>query len=150
MKVGIALPVTKAGFYKPNEVLELHLKKSIDAGAVYFSTDNRISSKKACLVDFVLLVNKDFSYLADLEEYINFEEKGAPSDAKFFAPEPFVQDENLHWFKISNIKEISKEKLNLFKMDNEITESKYHGVGNYVQNTGRLQVFYFKKFNTQI
>ena len=51
MKVGIALPVTKTGFYKPDEVLELHLKKSTDAGAVYFSTDNRISSKKASLVD---------------------------------------------------------------------------------------------------
>ena len=128
MKVGIALPVTKSGFYDAEEVLNLHLEKSLSDGFVYFSTDNRISLKKVKNVDYVLLVSKNFSYLAIL-----------------FSPEPFVEDENLHWFKISNIRQISKEDLNSFAMDNKIAEAKHHGVGNYVSNTGRLQVFYFKQ-----
>ena len=145
MKVGIALPVTEWGFYDVIEVLELHLKKSIEAGSVYFSTDNRISPKKASTVDYVLLVNKKFSYLAELEEYLYFEYKGSPSDVDVFAPEQFATDKNKHLFRISNIHEISKHELNLFKMDNKKSEAKYHGAGNYVENTGRLQVFYFKR-----
>ena len=145
MKVGIALPVTKSGFYDANEVLELHFKKANEEGCVYFSTDNRISSKKASTVDCVLLVNKNFTYLADLVEYQSFEAKGNPSDVKLFASEAFMEDKNLHWFKISNIHEISTDELNLFKMDNKKSEAKHHGVGNYVENTGRLQVFYFKQ-----
>lgn len=145
MKVGIALPVTKSGFYDAEEVLNLHLEKSLSDGFVYFSTDNRISLKKVKNVDYVLLVSKNFSYLADLDEYQNFEDKGTPENAILFSPEPFVEDENLHWFKISNIRQISKEDLNSFAMDNKIAEAKHHGVGNYVSNTGRLQVFYFKQ-----
>ena len=145
MKIGIALPVTKSAFYDANEVVELHLQKSIDVGSVYFSTDNHISTKKASLVDCVLLVNKNFSYMADLVEYQNFETEDAPLDAKLFAPDPFKVDKNIHWFKLSNIVAISKEELNSFKMNNKTVEAKYHGVGNYIENTGRLQVFYFKQ-----
>lgn len=145
MKTGIALPVTKSAFYEANEVIELHIQKSIDVGSVYFSTDNHISAKKASLVDCVLLVNKNFSYMADLVEYQNFETEDSPLDAKRFAPEPFKADKNMHWFKLSNIVAISNEDLNSFKMNNKIVEAKYHGVGNYIENTGRLQVFYFKQ-----
>lgn len=145
MKIGIALPVTKSAFYDANEVVELHIQKSIDVGSVYFSTDNHISAKKASLVDCVLLVNKNFSYMADLVEYQNFENKDAPLDAKLFAPDAFKADKNMHWFNLSNIVAISNEELNSFQMDNKIVEAKYHGVGNYIENTGRLQVFYFKQ-----
>lgn len=145
MKIGIALPVTKSAFYEANEVIELHIQKSRDEGSVYFSTDNHISAKKASLVDCVLLVNKNFSYMADLVEYQNFETEDSPLDAKRFAPEPFKADKNMHWFKLSNIVAISNEELNSFKMNNKIVEAKYHGVGNYIENTGRLQVFYFKQ-----
>jgi hypothetical protein len=141
----VALPVVNVDFQSAREVLDAHLNKAKDTGAVYFSTSNRIDPKKLEKVTQVLLVSKLFTYIADLVGYDYFEDKSAPSDVVSYAPAIFAEDQDNHWLKLANIRPIGFDELNTFEMVNKKVQDKYNGVGNYVMNTGRLQVFYAKK-----
>ena len=103
--------------------------------------------KKLTKVSTVLLVSKEFTYIADLVLYQYFNKKSAPLDAAEYAPSLFADDQDYHWLRLKNIREISLDELNTFQMINKIAQEKYNGVGNYIENTGRLQVFYAKKIS---
>ena len=141
----VALPVVSVDFQSAREVLDAHLEKANEVGSVYFSTSNRIDTKKPEKVTQVLLVSKLFTYIADLVSYDYFEEKSAPSDVASYAPAIFAEDQDNHWLKLANIRPISLDELNTFEMVNKKVQAQYNGVGNYIKNTGRLQVFYAKK-----
>ena len=141
----VALPVVGIDICSAKEVLEAHLEKANEVGSVYFSTSNRIDPKKLEKVTQVLLVSKLFTYIADLVGYDYFEDKSAPSDVVSYAPAIFAEDQDNHWLKLANIRPIGFDELNTFEMVNKKVQDKYNGVGNYVMNTGRLQVFYAKK-----
>lgn len=146
MKFGIALPVTSRSFYEADEVMDKHINKAKENnGTVYFSTSNRIDPRKAMDITYVLFVNKDFTYIAKSVEYISFEQKSYPKDRYVFQPDDFDNDIDLHWFKVTNIHKVKIEELNKFEMINKEAQMKYNGVGNYIKDTGRLQVFYFKE-----
>ena len=141
----VALPVVGIDICSAKEVLDAHLEKANEVGSVYFSTSNRIDPKKLEKVTQVLLVSKLFTYIADLVGYDYFEDKSAPSDVVSYAPAIFAEDQDNHWLKLANIRPIGFDELNTFEMVNKKVQDKYNGVGNYVMNTGRLQVFYAKK-----
>lgn len=145
MKTAIVLPVTGVGFYSVEEVIEYHLCKGGVEKEVYFSTNNKINNKKANIVDYVILANKQFAYIGELKKYQHFAEAATPEDAKIYAPKEFENDVNLHWFLIANLRKIEEDELNTFEMVNKSAQAKYGGVGNYIRDTGRLQVFYAKK-----
>ena len=42
----VALPVVSVDFQSAREVLDAHLEKANEVGSVYFSTSNRIDTKK--------------------------------------------------------------------------------------------------------
>ena len=141
----VALPVVGIDICSAKEVLDAHLEKANEVGSVYFSTSNRMDPKKLTKVSNILLVSKEFTYIADLVGYDYFEDKSAPSDVVSYAPAIFAEDQDNHWLKLANIRPIGFDELNTFEMVNKKVQDKYNGVGNYVMNTGRLQVFYAKK-----
>ena len=141
----VALPLVDINFHSAKEVLDAHVEKAEESGSVYFSTSNRLDPKKVKQVTKVILVNKSFSEIADLVGYKYFDEKSAPINAADYAPVIFSEDQDLHWLQLSNIREVSLDELNTFEMINKKAQSKHGGVGNYIKNTGRLQVFYAKK-----
>ena len=141
----VALPLVDVNFHSAKDVLDAHIEKAKESGSVYFSTSNRLDSNKVKQVTKVILVNKSFSYIADLVGYQYFDEESAPIDAADYAPAIFAKDQDLHWLQLSNIREVSLDELNTFEMINKKAQSKHGGVGNYIKNTGRLQVFYAKK-----
>lgn len=143
----VALPVVGIDICSAKEVLDAHLEKANEVGSVYFSTSNRMDPKKLTKVSNILLVSKEFTYIADLILYQYFNKKSAPLDAAIYAPSLFADDQDYHWLKLKNIREISLDELNTFQMINKEAQKKYNGVGNYVENTGRLQVFYAKKIS---
>lgn len=145
MKIAIVLPLTKVGFYEPDEVIDFHLRKQVESKEFYFSTSNRMDYKKASQVDYVILANKNFAYISNKKDYIHFDEKSAPEDVKDYVPEEFSNDLDLHWFKLSNLRKIGLDELNNFEMVNKKVQLEYGGVGNYIRDTKRLQVFYGKK-----
>ena len=132
----VALPVVGIDICSAKEVLDAHLEKANEVGSVYFSTSNRMDPKKLTKVSNILLVSN---------QYCN--KKSAPLDAAIYAPSLFADDQDYHWLKLKNIREISLDELNTFQMINKEAQEKYNGVGNYVENTGRLQVFYAKKIS---
>lgn len=145
MNFGIALPVTSRSFYEADEVMEKHIEKAKQTnGYVYFSTSNRIDSNKAREIGLVLFANKEFVYMGELVEYTGFVDKSYPNDRYIFQPTDFGKDIDLHWFKVTDIHEVEIDELNKFEMINKKAQLKYNGVGNYIKDTGRLQVFYFK------
>ena len=75
----VALPLVDINFHSAKEVLDAHLEKAEESGSVYFSTSNRLDPKKVKQVTKVILVNKSFSYIADLVGYKYFDEKSASS-----------------------------------------------------------------------
>lgn len=141
----LALPISTRGFLSAQEIIEAHIDKEKIEGSVYFSTSNRIDPKKAPKVINVILVNKSFTYIADLEAYVHFDEKSAPNDVNVYAPDIFSKDQDNHWFRLSNIRKINLDELNAFEMVNKKSQAEHNGVGNYITNTGRLQIFYAKK-----
>lgn len=144
-----ALPVVDIDFYSAQDVLDAHLEKAEKVGMVYFSTSNRLNYKKAQKVVKVLLVSKAFTYIADVVSYTYFGTKTTPLDAADYAPGIFSNDEDHHWLKLANIRPISLDELNTFEMVNKKVQAQYNGVGNYIKNTGRLQVFYAKKHSNK-
>ena len=68
-----ALPIVDIDFYTAQDVLDAHLEKAEESGSVYFSTSNRLDPKKVKQVTKVILVNKSFSYIADLVGYKYFD-----------------------------------------------------------------------------
>ena len=88
---------------------------------------------------------KAFTYIADVVSYTYFGTKTTPLDAADYAPSIFANEEDHHWLKLANIRPISLDELNTFEMVNKKVQAQYNGVGNYIKNTGRLQVFYAKK-----
>lgn len=119
-------------------------RQSKQMGVVYFSTSNRIDSNKAREIGLVLFVNKEFVYMGELVEYTGFVDKNYPNDRYIFQPSAFGKDIDLHWFKVTDIHEVEIDELNKFEMINKRAQFKYNGVGNYIKDTRRLQVFYFK------
>lgn len=144
-----ALPIVDIDFYSAQDVLDAHLEKAEEVGMVYFSTSNRLNYKKAQKVAKVLLVSKSFTYIADLVSYTYFGTKTTPLDVADYAPGIFSNDEDHHWLKLANIRPISLDELNTFEMVNKKVQAQYNGVGNYIKNTGRLQVFYAKKHSNK-
>ena len=144
MSVGIALPIIQRGFHSAKKVVNLHQKHTGEVGEVYFSTNNRIDPNKGKSVDYVLLVSNTFKFIAEFVSYEYFEDKGNPSDVIKYSPKEFNQDIDKHWFKIKNIRKIDDAELNQFEMINKAAQEKYNGVCNYVNNSKRLQVFYFR------
>ena len=140
-----ALPIVDIDFYTAQDVLDAHLEKAEEVGTVYFSTSNRLNYKKAQKVSKVLLVSKAFTYIADLVDYAYFATKTTPLDAAYYAPGIFSNDEDHHWLKLTNIRQISFDELNSFQIVNKKLQAQYNGVGSYFKSTGRLQVFYAKK-----
>ena len=82
-------------------------------------------------------MSKEFTYIADLVIYQYFNKKSAPLDAAVYAPSLFADDQDYHWLKLKNIREISLEELQSFQMVNKEAQQKYNSVGNYIKNTGR-------------
>lgn len=115
----VALPVVGIDICSAKEVLEAHLEKANEVGSVYFSTSNRMDPKKLTKVSNILLVNKEFTYIADLVLYQYFNKKSAPLDAAVYAPSLFADDQDYHWLKLKNIREISLDELNTFQMINK-------------------------------
>lgn len=145
MNFGINLPVTSWGFLSAEEVVEAHFKKLEETGCVWFSTSNRIDSKKAKAVNEILLSNKaDIRYLATVTHYINFKEGGLPKTAEDFCPDFCNNVAEEHWFLVDSIRPITAEELEQFSMINEAVQNEYGNVEAYIENTKRLQVFYFK------
>ena len=65
----VALPVVGIDICSAKEVLDAHLEKANEVGSVYFSTSNRMDPKKLTKVSNILLVSKEFTYIADLVLY---------------------------------------------------------------------------------
>lgn len=144
--LGINLPVAPWGFYSAEEVVKHHVDKLNESGKVWFSTSNRIDPKKAGVIKYILFTNKSgLRYIATVVDYKFFEEKGLPSSSEEFSPEYYSTEEEKHWFLIDSIEKISSDDVNKLIMLNREVQNQYGSVEGYINNTKRLQVFYFEK-----
>lgn len=136
---GIALPVISRGFYSAQNIIDMYIKVAEQGdGAVYFSTDNRVLLAKGQQVECVLLVNREFKFVADIISFEQFAEKSRPADAEKYSPPIFKYDHKKNWFLLRNFKEVGTKELKEFQM---VGRSK--DVASYLEETKRLQVFYF-------
>ena len=141
---GIALPVVDLEFYSGQEIIDMHIDVLKRENIVYFSTSNRIDHNKLQQVDYVLLTYKGLKYLAKFIDSDFFPNKGVPIDSPKYSPKPFGKKPEKHWLKLSEIHSISDLELKMFDLVNTKTQSRYGNVANYLNQSPRIQVFYFK------
>jgi len=148
MSLGINVPIAPQGFDSAKDIVKRHNEKLSETKAyVYFSTSNRIDPKKAKDIDFLLLSNQsNLRYLCRVVDYVFFDEKGIPEDSVVYSPEKYADVPEKHWFKISSIELMESDEVRKFIPLNQAVIQKYGNVESYIDNTKRLQIFYFEKF----
>ncbi|PPK82785.1 hypothetical protein BXY41_102475 [Lacrimispora xylanisolvens] len=147
MSLGINIPIVSQGFDSAQDIVERHNKKLSETKEyVYFSTSNRIDPKKAEDVDYILLSNQyGLRYLCQVVDYIFYVDKGIPVDSVVYSPKKYADVPVKHWFKICSIEIMESEEVRKFIPLNQAVIQKYGNVESYIENTKRLQIFYFKK-----
>lgn len=146
MKYGVNIPVREKGFLTAQEIIELHEDVLKEKGCVYFSTSGRINPKKADELDYLLLSNKfGIRILCEIVSYDYFPDKGVPSDSVEYSPKKFADVPENHWFKVSTMENADSNYIGHLIPLNERMKKEYSNVENYINGTGRIQVFYFRK-----
>lgn len=146
MSYGVNIPILAKGFLSAQDIIELHQDVLQEKQFVYFSTSDRISPDKGKELSYLLLSNQSGArLLCEIVSYEFFLDKGIPSDSTAYSPSKFADIPEKHWFKLSTMVEENASEISRLVPLNKQTEKKYSNVENYIQNTGRLQVFYFKK-----
>lgn len=146
MGFGVNIPVVGRGFVSAEDIVFLHRDILIAKDFVYFSTSERISSDKAAELDYLLLSNlAGMRVLCDIVSYEYFPSRGLPDDSTEYSPGRFANIPEKHWFKLSGMKDLSADDTSQLLPLNKQTEKRYSNVEDYISNTGRLQIFYFRK-----
>ena len=146
MNYGVNIPLAAKGFLSAQDILNLHEDVLKEKTYVYFSTSDRISPDKGEALSYLLLSNQSgIRVLCEIISYDHFPNKGVPNDSTEYSPKRFAYIPEKHWFKISSMREASIDEICSLTPLNKQTEQKYLNVENYIANTGRLQVFYFRK-----
>lgn len=146
MNYGVHIPVLSKGFLTAQDNIGLHKDVLKEKGCVYFSTSDKISPDKGEEIAYLLLSNKSgLRFLCEVVSYDYFPDKGLPSDSTEYSMKKFADVPEKHWFKLSTMKEISSNEVSQLMPINKQMAEKYLNVEEYIVNTGRLQVFYFKK-----
>lgn len=146
MNYGVNIPVAAKGFLTAQDIIRLHKDVLREKGYVYFSTSDRMSPDKGEELDYLLLSNQSgIRVLCEIVSYDYFSDKGVPSDSIEYSPKKFADVPEKHWFKVSTMEEVNGNEVSHLIPLNKQTERKYLNVENYIVNTGRLQIFYFRK-----
>jgi len=147
MSLGINVPIAPQGFDSAEDIVKRYNEKlSETKGYVYFSTSNRIDPKKAEDIDYLLLSNKSgLRYLCEVVDYNFFDDKGIPKDSVVYSPKKYAYVPEKHWFKICSVEIMRSDEVRKFIPLNKAVIQKYGNVESYIENTKRLQIFYFEK-----
>lgn len=142
MSFGIALPLVSLGFWAPADIVNLHKQVCDEHGKVYFSTSSSIDSNKAKGVSFVLLISRKKNYIARVIDYKWYTDSGIPDDAAVYSPREFSAEKKVHWFLLTDLREVSEELLEKVEMFTPRLQQRYGSVWSYLTTSKRLQVFY--------
>ena len=145
-KFGVNIPVVGWGFFSAEDVINAHIEKLEEAEKVWFSTSAGMDVKKIENVEEILFSNKNgLRYIAKVVEYKYFENKGIPSDAEKYCPEFCNDVAEKYWFLLDSIEPISPDEVEKFSMINKVAQEKFGNVEAYIENTKRLQIFYYSR-----